>query len=61
MKFELARPGVQYGRDAEFGAEPLRIVAEGEGGLGRGAQEQRKHRPAMREREGSQGGREGGV
>jgi hypothetical protein len=41
MKCELARPRVQHGRDAEFGPEPLRIVAEGEQGLGGGPQEQR--------------------
>ena len=39
MKLELPRPGVQHGRDAELGPEPLRIAPEGEEGLGRGSQE----------------------
>ena len=58
MEFELAGPGVEHGRDADLGAEPLRIVSEGEEGLGRGAQEQRKHGPPMCEGERSQGGRQ---
>ena len=45
MEFEFAGPGVEHGRDAELGAEPLRIVSEGEECLGRGSQEKRKHLP----------------
>ena len=59
MEFELAGPGVEHGRDAELGAEALRIVSEREEGLGRGAQQQRKDLPAMRERERSERRRQG--
>src|SRR5207302_8933171 len=59
MKRELPRPGVEHRRDAELGPEPLRIVSEREEGLGRGAQQERKDLPPMRERERSERRRQG--
>jgi hypothetical protein len=54
MEMELARPGMKHHRDAELGAEALRITPEGEQGLRRAREEHVEDRLARAPRHGAQ-------